>query len=43
MGAFTVDGTSLSGIGNTTELGYVNAICESIEVGGEFDLGGEMR
>gem|GEM_PF-3866258 len=33
----------MSGIGNTTELGYVNAVHESIKVGGKFDLGGEVR
>ena len=43
MGTFAVDGMSLSGIGNTTELGYVNAVHESITVGGAFELGGEIH
>ena len=40
IGTFTVDGMSMSGIGNTTDLGYVNAVHESIMAGGEFDLDG---
>ena len=43
IGTFTVDGMSLSGIGNTTELGYVNAMYESVIVGGTFELSGEVR
>jgi hypothetical protein len=43
LGTFTVDGMSISGIGNTTELGYVNAVHESMTVGGQFELGGEVR
>ena len=43
IGTFTVDGMSLSGIGNTTELGYVNAVHESITVGGEFKLDGDIH
>lgn len=43
VGMFSVDGTSMSGIGNTTELGYVNGISESMISGGGFHLGGEVH
>jgi len=43
IGTFAVDGMSMSGIGNTTELGYVNAMYESVIVGGTFELNGEVR
>jgi len=43
VGTFAVDGMSMSGIGNTTELGYMNAVYESIMVGGQFEFGGEVR
>ena len=43
MGTFTVDGMSMSGIGNTTALGFVNGIHESVIAGGMFDLGGEVH
>ena len=38
-----VDRMSLSGIGNTTGLGYVNAVHESTIVGGAFELGGDIH
>ena len=43
IGTFTVDGMSMSGIGNTTGLGYVNTVHESIMTRGAFDFGGDIH
>ena len=42
IGEFIVDGMSMSGIGNTTGLGYVNAVHVSITAGGAFELSEEV-
>ena len=40
---FSAGSRSLTGIGNTTALGYVHTVHEQIGVGGDFNVNGKMR
>jgi len=43
FGSFAAGSRSLTGIGNTTALGYVHAVHEDVRVGGNFVVDGKMR
>ncbi|MCX6701350.1 MAG: hypothetical protein NTV68_15760 [Methanomicrobiales archaeon] len=42
-GQFSAGSRSLTGIGNTTALGYVHAVHEQIGAGGAFAINGRVR
>ena len=42
-GSFRFGSRSLAGIGNTTELGYVNSIGKDIMANGRFNIGEDVR
>ncbi|MCX6690415.1 MAG: hypothetical protein NTZ39_12115 [Methanoregula sp.] len=43
MGLMSFGSRSLAGIGNTTELGYVNSIGKDLMVNGRFNIGEDVR
>jgi hypothetical protein len=43
MGSMSFDSRSLAGIGNTTELGYVNSIGKYIQANGRFNIGEDVH
>ena len=42
-GSLSLGARSLSGIGNTTELGYVNSIGKDLMASGRFNIGEDVR
>ena len=42
-GSFSFGARSLAGIGNTTELGYMNSIGKDLMANGRFNIGEDVR
>ncbi len=42
-GSFSFGARSEAGIGNTSELGYVNSIGKELKANGRFNIGEDMR